>query len=118
MSRVIGNSIESLNIESLEMENTVFDYFDHSKFEALYEGISNSTKLATFKLGGLFCKQGTSDLQILSQSEIPLYGIEKLSKSRIQNMNITFAKLSPRDYILNTLPIHLRELSVFFLIIL
>lgn len=117
MAHVLANSLQVLNIKVLDILDTIIDYFDDSKFEALYEGISKSKVLHTFKLGGLLKRLGPLGRQNVLNSEIPLHGIEKISQSSINNIDIIFGNSFPLNLFLDVLPRQLRSLRVFYEIV-
>jgi len=110
MSAVLGKYLISLNVERLEIKKPVFDYFNESKFKALYQAIYES-KLKYFSIINVLKRADN----ILGLSEFPLDGIDMFSKSHVESIYLgcwggqTGSTLSD---IVRELPTSLRELAV------
>ena len=85
MSRVLGDKLNPLNIKSLEIIEPVFDSFDDSKFEALYEAVSQS-KLENLSIKWPLIRAPTRRPIF---SLLPLSGIDRLASSKkLRNMEM------------------------------
>lgn len=113
MSLILVDKLKVLNIQNLEIINPVFDIYDDSKFEALYEAISKS-KLRKFVVNRPTVNGRT---QRSMEYLLPLVGFDKLHTSKeLNDLEVRFnyvSDSSPTLSILNGLPKNLRSLTVY-----
>lgn len=118
MSAVLGKYLISLNIVSLNIVSPVFDYFDNSKFEALYKAISASN-LRHLSISPTTKRRRRRFTETAVFSDFPLLGINSMLHSRIEKFELSYWALnvSPLLPILNAIPEDIKELKVVMIIV-
>lgn len=109
MSRVLGNKLKPLNIESLEITTPLLDSIDDSKFEELYEAISNS-KLKSLIIRVPFVRVRN---ERPTEYTLPLIGIEQLALSKeLKNLELQYTYGNTASHIFSGIPENLNSLTV------
>lgn len=113
MSSIVGNHLKLLNIECLKIISPVLDYFDDSKFKALYEAISVSN-VKRLELTPIMVRTSSGPFQY-AFSDLPISGIEILSNSGIQTLVLEYrgsTNASRLPSILKVLPNTIKDFTV------